>query len=201
MSHYCSSLPQRVLASQYLCLSQKIKDLLSLPSLIWPFWYLFGVEGVKWQGSPRKWSLTDLISKIFWRRFVSSGAFSDFIFPYSFWFISIIENLENAENRGTYKEETIHDSATQKQPLLLICWHISYLSFSLMHFSFYGSNHIMYTTIYPTLKLFCPLFKIICISGSKSNSIEEFRMKCNGLLPLLFLPTMPCLRGTFFFFW
>lgn len=92
---------------------QEVKGLLSLPSLIWPFWYLLGVGGVGWQGNPGKCSLSESISKFLF--YLSSGLFSDFIFSYPFWLINIVENLEN---RGKYKEEIIHVSATQKQPLL-----------------------------------------------------------------------------------
>ena len=102
---------------------QEIKGVLSPPSLIWPFWYLLGVGGMGWQGSPGKCSLSESISKCFF--FLSSGLFSDFIFSYTFWLFSIIGNLENRENRGKYKEEIAHDSATQKQPLLTF-WYISF---------------------------------------------------------------------------
>lgn len=52
--------------------------------------------------------------------------FSDCIFPHSFWLISKLEKSENTENGRKDKEETTHDSATQKQPPVLMFWHVSF---------------------------------------------------------------------------
>lgn len=124
-----SSLPQRVLASQYLWFPRKQRAHCPHPAL-------FGLSGVclglwEWGGQTVLGNVLSVSQSANVSFFLSSDIFSDYIFSYSFWLISIIENLENMENGRKYKEETTREATTVN----ILTYFL--LVFFPVHFSFY----------------------------------------------------------------